>query len=479
MQYPFTEEQRAIGDLTREFMEREVAPVAAGIDARPDPRDCYPGELINKASRVGLRTIAIPEEYGGIEADTTTKTLSLWTGGQIEIGTIKCLSQCWKISTAISKCGTQAQKDKWLKMFAEDDDCVCSIVLTEPEYGSDNLLRQPDPALGMRTSAVRDGDHYVINGTKRFTSLTSFSKIVLLLARTDPKAPVHQGTTAFLVHGEEEGISYGRVHNKLGYRLYPNAESFYDNVRVHKDDVVGEVNGGFDVFASVFRGSAELTACNTGLARGLFNVCHAHAKERIQGGKAHHRAPHRPAHALRDAHEHRGGGAVHVAHLLGGGGGRDLQPPLHAPRQGVLGQDGPQVHRARNRHPRRVRHHAGFSGREGHPRHPHLPARRRDRLPHPPAHRPDARRPRIRRILRAARACRGRGAFQETGTKIRGWGVQSFREKMEAASSPGFLSPSALVTFSWAIAWERGVVRKSFTPAWTAAMISSFVGPST
>ena len=285
MQYPFTEEQRAIGDLTREFMEREVAPVAAGIDARPDPRDCYPGELINKASRVGLRTIAIPEEYGGLEADTTTKTLSLWTGGQIEIGTIKCLSQCWKISTAISKCGTQAQKDKWLKMFAEDDDCVCSIVLTEPEYGSDNLLRQPDPALGMRTSAVRDGDHYVINGTKRFTSLTSFSKIVLLLARTDPKAPVHQGTTAFLVHGEEEGISYGRVHNKLGYRLYPNAESFYDNVRVHKDDVVGEVNGGFDVFASVFRGSAELTACNTGLARGLFNVCHAHAKERIQGGK--------------------------------------------------------------------------------------------------------------------------------------------------------------------------------------------------
>ncbi|MDP7167593.1 MAG: acyl-CoA dehydrogenase family protein, partial [Nitrospinota bacterium] len=92
-------------------------------------------------------------------------------------------------------------------------------------------------------------------------------------------------TTAFLVHGEEEGISYGRVHNKLGYRLYPNAESFYDNVRVHKDDVIGEVNGGFDVFASVFRGSAELAACNTGLARGLFNVCHAHAKERIQGGK--------------------------------------------------------------------------------------------------------------------------------------------------------------------------------------------------
>ncbi len=285
MQYPFTEEQHALAQLTRDFMEREVAPVAAGLDAMPDPRDCYPRELINKASKVGLRTMAVPEEHGGIGADTTTKALVLWTGAQTEIGTIKCLSQCWKLSSALFKCGTEAQKEKWGKMFVEDEDCVGSFVMTEPDYGSDNLYRQPDPNLGLKTSAVRDGDYYVINGAKRFCSLVSFSKIMLVFARTDPKAPVHQGTTCFLVPGDEEGVSYGQIHNKLGYRLYPNGESFYDNVRVHRDDILGEVNKGFQTFSTVFRGSAELPACNTGICRGIFNFCHQHAKERIQGGK--------------------------------------------------------------------------------------------------------------------------------------------------------------------------------------------------
>ena len=80
MQYPFTDEQLAVAEKTRSFMEREVAPVAAEMDARPDPADCYPRELINKASKEGLRTIAVPEAYGGMGVDTTTKAMALWTG---------------------------------------------------------------------------------------------------------------------------------------------------------------------------------------------------------------------------------------------------------------------------------------------------------------------------------------------------------------------------------------------------------------
>ncbi len=284
MQYPFTEEQLALADVVRQFMEREVAPVAAEIDRRPDPKDCYPAELLNKASKLGIRTMAVPEEHGGAGADTTTKALCLWTGGQIEIGVIKCLSQCWKISTALFARGTEAQKEKWGKMFVEDDGCVGSFCMTEPDYGTDNLYRQPGPHLGMKTSAVQDGDYWIINGAKRFTSLTSWAKILFVFARTDPAVDVHEGTTVFLVRGDQEGVSYGRVHDKMGYRLYPNAESFYDNVRVHKDDILGEVNGGYRVQSTIFRGSAELAACNTGICRGIFNFCHQHAKERIQGG---------------------------------------------------------------------------------------------------------------------------------------------------------------------------------------------------
>ena len=284
MQYPFTEEQLAMSDLVNDFMEKEVAPVAAEMDRSPDPKDCYPAELINKASKLGIRTMAVPEEWGGAGADTTTKALCLWRGAQTEVGVIKCLSQCWKISTAIAKRGTEAQKEKWLKMFVEDDDCVGSFCMTEPDYGSDNLYRQPGPHLGLKTAAVEDGDYYVLNGAKRFTSLTSWAKILVVFARTDPNADLQQGTTCFLVRGDQEGVSYGRVHDKMGYRLYPNAESFYDNGRVHKDDILGEVNKGYHGQSTIFRGSAELAACNTGIARGIFNFCNQYTKDRIQGG---------------------------------------------------------------------------------------------------------------------------------------------------------------------------------------------------
>ena len=319
MQYPFTEEQLALADLTREFMERDVAPVAAEMDRRPDPKDCYPGELLNKASQLGLRTMAVPEEHGGIGADTTTKALCLWTGAQIEIGVIKCLSQCWKISNAIFKCGTEAQIEKWGKMFVEDHDCVGSFVITEPDYGSDNIYRQSDPALGLKTSAVEDGDYYIINGAKRFTSLTSWAQILLVFARTDPTVPLHQGTSCFLVHGDQEGVSYGNVHDKLGYRLYPNAESYYDNVRVHKDDILGGREQGFLHLRHGVPGQRRASGVQYGhCARHLQFL--PPARERTHPGRqTHHRAPDDSAPTRRDADEHRGGRAVHVAHLLGRG----------------------------------------------------------------------------------------------------------------------------------------------------------------
>ncbi len=287
MQYPFTEEQLALADVVHQFMQREVAPVAAEMDRRPDPRDCYPAELIRKADKLGLRTLTVPEEYGGGGVGTTTKTLCLWTGGQTEIGVIKCLSQCWKVSSVIFKVGNDDQKERWGKAFVEDPDYVGSILMTEPDYGSDNLFRpsQADPKLGMKLSAVKDGEYWVLNGVKRFNSLSTWAKMLIVFARTDTSVPVHDGSSVFLVRGDQEGVSHGRVHDKMGYRLYPNGETFFDNVRVHESDMLGGLNGGYATQAAIFRGSAELPACNTGISRGLFTFCRDHAKERIQGGR--------------------------------------------------------------------------------------------------------------------------------------------------------------------------------------------------
>jgi alkylation response protein AidB-like acyl-CoA dehydrogenase len=157
MSIQFTEEQIALRDLARDFFEKEVRPVAAAIDARPDPKDCYPGELVKKMSKIGLRTLALPEEYGGANADVVTKALLLMTMCEVEAGTAKIMSQCWKVSQVIVEAGTEYQKKKFLREFAADDEYTTSILMTEPNAGSDNILPYNAPGAGVAVTAVPDG----------------------------------------------------------------------------------------------------------------------------------------------------------------------------------------------------------------------------------------------------------------------------------------------------------------------------------
>jgi alkylation response protein AidB-like acyl-CoA dehydrogenase len=285
MSMQFTEEQIALRDLAREFFEKEVRPVMAEIDARPDPRDCYPAELVRKASEIGLRTLVLSEEYGGVAADATTRALVLATMCEVEAGTAKVLSQCWKVSQLIVEAGTEAQKKKFLTEFAADPDYTCSILMTEPNAGSDNILPYNAPGAGVSLTAVRGGDSYILNGSKHMSSLVSFSKLLLVYARTDRTQPVRQGTSTFLVPHNLPGISYGQVHNKMGFRLYPNGETFFDRVRVPKEYRIGEENAGFATFSQIFRGSLEIPAMYLGICRAIYRIVLDHARQRVQGGR--------------------------------------------------------------------------------------------------------------------------------------------------------------------------------------------------
>jgi len=280
----FDDEQIALKELAQDFFIREVKPVAAEIDARPDPKDCYPAELINKASRLGLRTIGIPEEYGGGGVDVVTKSLLLDAMTEIEPGTAKCLSQCWKVCQVITEGGTEAQKKKFLTQFVEDDDCTGSVLLSEPNAGSDTLLDPEDLKSGVSMKAEEDGDCYVLNGTKHMSSLVGFSKVLIVYARTDRSVPQRVGTTTFIVPADLPGITYGQIHDKMGYRLYPNGESFWDNVRVPKEYILGEVNKGLSSRAKL-GASVEIAAMTLGLCRAIYRIALEHARQRIQGGK--------------------------------------------------------------------------------------------------------------------------------------------------------------------------------------------------
>jgi len=280
----FSDEQIALKELAQDFFIKEVKPVAAEIDARPDPKDCYPAELIRKASQLGLRTIGIPEEYGGGGADIVTKSLLLDAMTEIEPGTAKCLSQCWKVCQVITEGGTEAQKKKFLTQFVEDDDCTGSILLSEPNAGSDTLLDPQDLKSGVSMKADEDGDCFVLNGTKHMSSLAGFSKVLIVYARTDRNVPQRDGTTTFIVPADLPGITYGQVHDKMGYRLYPNGESFWDNVRVPKEYILGEVNNGLSSRAKL-GASVEIAAMTLGICRAICKLALEHARQRIQGGK--------------------------------------------------------------------------------------------------------------------------------------------------------------------------------------------------
>ena len=285
MTIQFTEEQLALRDLARDFFEKEVRPVMAEIDARPDPKDCYPKELVRKASEIGLRSLALPEEYGGIEADVMTKALLLATGCEVEAGTAKIMSQCWKVSHAVVAAGTDGQKKKFLPEFAQDHDYTCSILITEPDASADTYLPYNVPEAGIATTAVPKGDYFVVNGTKNMASLLGFSKLLLLFARTDRSVGARQGTTTFLVPHDLPGISYGHIQDKMGFRLYPNGEVFFDNVKIPKEYMLGKLNAGFDTFANIFRGSVEIPATYLGLSRAIYRIAADHARQRVQGGK--------------------------------------------------------------------------------------------------------------------------------------------------------------------------------------------------
>lgn len=284
--FKFTDEQIALKELAHEFFEKEVRPVAAEIDARPNPRDCYPRELVRKGSEIGLRTLALPEEYDGVGADLITQNLVFTTMCETESATGKIFSQCWKITRGIVQVGTEEQKKTFLTAFAKDHDFVCSVCQTEPNAGSDNIMPyDPPPRSGIMTTAIPDGNYYVLKGNKQLISLAGFSKLLVVYTRTAPDLPTSQGLTPFLVPADLPGISFGQVHNKLGWRLYPNGEIFFDNVRVPKEYMLGKLNKGLETQAKMSRGDLESPAVIRGICKAIYRIALEHARQRVQGGK--------------------------------------------------------------------------------------------------------------------------------------------------------------------------------------------------
>jgi acyl-CoA dehydrogenase len=293
MDFALNEEQRGWQLKARKFAEEEIAPISLARDSAPDGRGTFDWEIIRKGSRLGFRTAAVPKEWGGHGTDFITQALVMAELAKADSAISKTFSQCWKWSHLIAAVCTDEQKERFLKPFLADDTFLLGKGITEPGAGSDNRMPpEDDPKAGLKLRAERRGDEWILNGEKAFIANGGVAKLFFLDARTDPNAPLRQGTTMFLVPSDTPGFRVGKVFNKSGWRFYQNAELIFENARVPHANVVGAVGGsdmkshaagdrtGGDLF-----GDLELAANALGVCEAACSQALRHARTHRQGGR--------------------------------------------------------------------------------------------------------------------------------------------------------------------------------------------------
>ena len=259
-----------IVNMVRDFVRREVRPIAD----RYDNEDIYPHELVGPMREMGLFGITIPEEYGGMGLDYTTFAMIFeelskgWMSVSGIIGTHHVLAH------VVATGGTEEQKQRFLPRLASGE-IRGGLALTEPDAGSD--------VQGIRTTAVKDGEEYVLNGSKMFITNAENGTAFAVLAKTDTAAePAYRGISCFVVEKPSTGFSVGRHLDKLGYRGIESCELVFEDCRVGADNLVGEVEGrGFrQVMSALETGRINVAARAVGVAEAALDAALRYAQQR-------------------------------------------------------------------------------------------------------------------------------------------------------------------------------------------------------
>ncbi|MEV8249522.1 acyl-CoA dehydrogenase family protein [Microbacterium sp. NPDC076768] len=266
-----TEEREAIIGAVREFAETELAPYAA----ERDEKHLFPRESLNKAGELGLGGIYVEEEFGGSglsRLDTVAIFEELAKGDPAVAAYISIHNMVvWMIDTY----GDQAQRSMWLPLLATMSE-FGGYCLTEPGAGSD--------AANIATSAVRDGDEYVLTGMKQFISGAGEAAVYVVMARTGE--PGARGISAFLVPGDAEALSFGPPEKKMGWHAQPTRPVILDGVRVPASAMLGEEGRGFAIAMSALNGGRlNIAACSLGGAQWALDKAVQYVHERVAFGE--------------------------------------------------------------------------------------------------------------------------------------------------------------------------------------------------
>jgi acyl-CoA dehydrogenase len=265
----------ALIEQVRRFVTEKCVP----IEAQVSEEDEVPQDVVDEMKNLGLFGIAVPEEYGGLALDMETEALVAMELGETSPAFRSVAGTNIGIgSQALVLFGTDAQKEKWLPGIASGD-LIASFALTEPEAGSD--------AGSLTTRAIRDGDHYVLNGTKRYITNANKADLFTVMARTDPDTPGPKGVSAFIVERDTPGVSVGVPEKKMGQQGAHICDVIFEDARVPVENMVGKEGEGFKVAMSVLdKGRLHISAVATGVSKRLIREMVNYALERKQFGTA-------------------------------------------------------------------------------------------------------------------------------------------------------------------------------------------------
>ena len=273
MDFKLTKTQMLQQELFRKFAETEVKPIAKDMDEKEE----YSAELLQKLQKIGAFGIPYSREYGGQGADVLTYTLCMEEMSKVDASTGITLSVHTSLCCpCINEFGTEEQKQKYLRPLVDGSKIGC-FGLTEPGAGTD--------AAGVRTEATLDGDYYVLNGTKMFTTNSGFADIFIVFALTD-KSKGPKGMSAFIVERGYEGLTVGPNIERMGIRAASNCEVIYENVRFPKENRLGKEGQGYKIAMTALGGGRiGIGAQSVGIAQGAIDETLKYVKERKQGGK--------------------------------------------------------------------------------------------------------------------------------------------------------------------------------------------------
>ncbi len=273
MDFSYNENQKMIADMIRQFGKQNITPYAKEWD----DSQIFPVEVFKKLGELGLMGVLIPTDYGGAgftytEYVTAIEELAI-LDPSIGLSMAAHNSLC---AGHILQFGSDEQKKKWLPKLATAE-WLGAWGLTEHNTGSD--------AGGMATTAVKDGDFWVINGAKNFITHAISGDIVVVIARTGQKGD-SRGMTTFVIEKGTKGLTSGKKEDKLGMRASETAELIFDNCRISNDNVLGNVGDGFIQAMKVLDGGRiSIAALSLGIAKGAYNAALQYSKERVQFGK--------------------------------------------------------------------------------------------------------------------------------------------------------------------------------------------------